>query len=113
LYTSTFLIMGGIANSLARYLFGALNAPFWLITGIITVAWVAGFITPGSPAGMGVREAILVAALGPILGTGVALGVSIALRAVTTLGDGLAFLAALALKRFAVPAVASRARINR
>ncbi|ABI78083.1 putative membrane protein [Hyphomonas neptunium ATCC 15444] len=36
-----------------------------LLAAAFVVAWVAGFLTPGSPAGLGVREAALIFMLGP------------------------------------------------
>ena len=54
-----------------------------------------GFITPGSPAGLGVRDTVLLAALTPLYGSGVAIGLSLSLRLVTTLGDGVWFFVSL------------------
>ncbi len=94
-----FLLMGGILYLLAERLFGLANADYWLSTGIFAVAWVAGFIVPGAPGGLGVREAILVAALGPLHGEAVAVAIAVLLRAVTTAGDGLGFILGLAVRR--------------
>jgi hypothetical protein len=33
---------------------------FLFLTGLFAVAWISGFIVPGAPAGLGIREAILV-----------------------------------------------------
>ncbi len=99
LYSLNFLLLGIILNILAQGLFDAPHSNFWLLTGFFAVAWVAGFISPGAPAGLGVREAILTAALSPLYGAGAAVGISCALRVVTTFGDGLAFVAALIAKR--------------
>lgn len=70
---------------------------FLLITGIFAISWLLGFITPGSPGGIGVREALLVAFLAPIYGNAMAVWLSIMLRISTTLGDGLAFLIGIML----------------
>ena len=51
------------------------------------VAWLAGFVTPGAPAGLGVRETVLVLGL-PQLGPA-ALGVAIGHRVVTAIADAL------------------------
>ena len=56
-----------------------------------SLAWAAGFLTPGAPAGLGVREAALVAALGGLLGEPTVLLAALALRVVTVLGDTLFF----------------------
>jgi uncharacterized membrane protein YbhN (UPF0104 family) len=55
-------------------------------------AWTAGFLTPGAPGGLGVREAVLVALLVGPLGEGSALAVALAWR-VATLGGEVIFFA--------------------
>jgi uncharacterized membrane protein YbhN (UPF0104 family) len=51
------------------------------------LAWSAGFLVVIAPAGAGVREAALTAALSPVMPTGAALAVALLSRAVTTAGD--------------------------
>ncbi len=63
-----------------------------LLTGAFASSWVFGFLTPGAPAGLGIREAILSVWLGAALGPSVAISLIITLRIVTTLGDLLNFL---------------------
>lgn len=58
---------------------------------VLAIAWCAGFVVPGSSAGVGVREAALVLALEPYLVGDGALVVAVALRLVTTLGDLMLF----------------------
>jgi hypothetical protein len=58
---------------------------------LLALAWCAGFVVPGSAAGIGVREALLVLALEPHLVSGGAMVVAVALRLVTTAGDLLLF----------------------
>jgi len=55
------------------------------------VAWLAGFIIPGAPGGLGVREAILVVLLTPVAGEAEALAFALAMRLATTVGDVLLF----------------------
>ncbi|HUT70497.1 MAG TPA: lysylphosphatidylglycerol synthase domain-containing protein [Desulfatiglandales bacterium] len=98
IYMLCFLLMGAAADILAQYLFGASGSHILLLTGAFAIAWVAGFLAPGAPAGIGVREAILLKILTPIYGPGIAAGLAISLRAITTLTDGLAFAAALFAK---------------
>ena len=97
-YLLCFFLMGAASEVLARAFLGATESRMFLLTGAFSVAWVAGFITPGAPAGLGVREVILLEILGPIYGDGVAAGLAFSLRAITTLADGLIFLAALVTK---------------
>lgn len=107
LYLLSFVLMGGIVFMLLSGIYDVAEPPFWRITGIFAAAWVAGFVTPGAPAGFGVREAILIALLKPLYGGGVVLGVTIALRVVTLIGDGLVFVAALVSSRHDVSRVPS------
>lgn len=59
----------------------------WLLTASFALAWVAGFIAPGAPAGLGVRESLLLLMLVPTYPPAAASLLVIALRIVTTLGD--------------------------
>lgn len=86
-----FLVFGACATILARTVLSAPSAPLPALTGLFAAAWVAGFITPGAPAGLGVREAVLVGGLKPIVGPGLAFGLPVLFRLVTTAGDGLGF----------------------
>ena len=56
-------------------------------------SWLVGFVTPGAPAGLGVREATFTLIMGPFTGTTEALAIVLFMRLVTTLGDGLLFAA--------------------
>jgi hypothetical protein len=61
-------------------------------------AWCVGFLVIFAPAGAGIRELLLVAALAPMLGTGAATAVALVSRVVTTVSD-LMVAAAAALSR--------------
>lgn len=54
---------------------------------VYALAWAAGTVTIGAPAGMGVREAILALALAEPLGQAEAATLALALRLVTLIGD--------------------------
>ena len=54
-------------------------------------AWIAGTLTPGAPGGLGIREGVLTLGLGPVLGSGDAAALALALRFVTLLGDVLTY----------------------
>ena len=64
---------------------------------------VAGYITPAAPAGLGVREGVLLAALGPVHGAETAVAITVVLRACTLAADGLGFLAGLVLQQSVRP----------
>ena len=99
LYALSFFLMGITCDILARGLFGVTERQVSLLTGAFAISWVAGFLTPGAPAGLGVREAIFLKVLDPVYGTGVAAGIALSLRAVTTLADCLIFSVALMAKQ--------------
>jgi len=67
------------------------NPGYSLITAGFTVAWLIGFITPGAPAGIGVREAVLTLFLTNYAGQTQILALVLAIRLVTVLGDGICF----------------------
>ena len=95
-----FLLVGLLLELHARFLFGAAGGHMLMLTTVYAWAWIAGYITPGAPAGLGVREAVLVAMLSPVYGPAVAVGLSLSLRIATTVGDGLTFLIGLAARQF-------------
>jgi uncharacterized membrane protein YbhN (UPF0104 family) len=77
------------------------EAPFAMIGPIITffaIAVMAGFVTPGAPGGMGVREALIVSFLTPYLGDARSLFIALTFRVVTIAGDFLFFLSSFALQ---------------
>lgn len=57
------------------------------VAGAYVVAWLAGLLTPGSPAGLGVREAVLLVLLGGLAAPPVILMAVVMGRAVTVVGD--------------------------
>ncbi|MBQ4854714.1 flippase-like domain-containing protein [Rhodanobacter sp. B2A1Ga4] len=79
------------------------NSPhpqYWLdVTGIYASAWLLGFLIPGAPAGLGVREIVLLLGLSPLFGIEGATAAAAALRLITTLGDGLALVLGLVLRK--------------
>lgn len=95
-----FLVMGVILYLQARWFFGHMGGNIIELTCLFSIAWIAGYIVPGAPAGMGIREAMMVFLLTPDYGSGLAIGLSITLRITTTLGDGLAFLIGFLIKWF-------------
>ena len=58
---------------------------------VYALAWLVGTLTPGAPAGAGVREGMLVVLLSPTMGEGGAGALAIMLRLVTTIGELLAW----------------------
>lgn len=98
-FVGSFLIMGLILDLQAKFIFDVADSHLLMLVGAFALSWIAGYITPGAPAGLGVREAVLVSFLSPVLGGSTAVGLSLALRLATSLGDGVCFLFALAMHR--------------
>lgn len=68
---------------------------YMLIAGIFVLAWLAGLVTPGAPAGVGVRELILLTLLnGVVTDTDLLLAILLG-RLVTVMGDLLFFVVSL------------------
>jgi uncharacterized membrane protein YbhN (UPF0104 family) len=94
-FVACFFVFGLMLKLQALYLFGITNGNILTFTLLFTSAWVAGYLLPGAPGGLGVREAITIALFSPLVGPGAAVGLSVTMRLVTVLGDGLAFLVGL------------------
>lgn len=54
---------------------------------IFTIAWVAGFVMPGAPGGVGIRDGVITFGLELFVGVGVGLGAALLHRVVSVLGD--------------------------
>jgi glycosyltransferase 2 family protein len=98
------LTVRGVAVSVAWNLAGwtAYGLHIWLLaidlggsgwslplasTGAFALAWSAGFVFVIAPAGAGIREIVLAAGLGPLLGVGRVVLLVIASRLLMTIGD--------------------------
>lgn len=86
-----FAAIGGAVTELASA-FAPATAIGWLdYTWGFAIAWVLGFLVPGAPGGLGVREAVLFALFAPRLGGGSAAMLFLVFRLTTTLADALVF----------------------
>ena len=86
-YCIMYLMTGASSIVLANFLLPGVQQDYWLLVAALTLAWVVGFVTPGAPAGLGVREGLLLLMLAPAYTAASASILVIALRIVTTLGD--------------------------
>lgn len=68
----------------------ALDLP--LVTAAFALSWVLGFLAPGAPAGLGVREGIMLLLLSGTVSGPDAVAFVLLARVVTLLGDGLGYL---------------------
>ena len=92
LYVICFFSIGFVLWLQAKYIYGDPEMSVISITTLFAIAWTAGYITPGAPGGLGVREAVMVIVLSQITSPGIAIGLSITFRITTTASDLLAFL---------------------
>jgi len=79
--TAFWLAVGGVRASL----------PLRTAVAVTAVAWVTGFVVPGAAAGLGMREAVIILAIGPQLGEGAAALAALTYRVASVLADSLFF----------------------
>lgn len=66
---------------------------------LFSASWILGFLAPGAPAGLGVREAVLLGGLTPAIGGHLALEVTVVFRALSVGADLVAWLVGAMLLR--------------
>lgn len=95
LYLLVYACLGLGLVILAHLLLPNLTHDNWLLVASFSLAWIVGFVTPGAPAGLGVREGLLLLMLAPAYSSATASVLVIALRLATTLGDVVNFVGGL------------------
>lgn len=86
-YAANFALVGlGLWIVASVLVPGTIISPILLI-GAFASSWLIGFITPGAPAGLGVREAVLAFWLNESLPAESVVALVVTLRIATTLGD--------------------------
>lgn len=100
LCTISFILYGMFISLLMSTLWG-LNSDFkwYQFTWGFALAWFLGFIVPGAPGGIGIREVVFFELYAQELGEGVVLGLALVIRVFTILGDLLAFSVAYLINR--------------
>ncbi|MFM8794387.1 MAG: lysylphosphatidylglycerol synthase domain-containing protein [Acidimicrobiales bacterium] len=74
-------VLMSLSTSVTAHAFGAdIGAAEMLY--VTSISWLAGFVVPGVPGGIGVREAVFTALAGPTTGTAVAVSLALASRVV-------------------------------
>jgi uncharacterized membrane protein YbhN (UPF0104 family) len=87
LYCVVYIVVGAGLILLAHCLLPSARHEDWLLIAVFSLAWAVGFVTPGAPGGLGVREGLMLLMLAPVYTTASASVLVIALRIATTLGD--------------------------
>ncbi len=105
---AVFLAISGIVFAAVLYLVvpsgSAITSVFMVICGAYVVAWLVGMLTPGAPAGAGVRELVLYAILHPVVGQADLLTAIVLGRIVTVFGDVVFYLLAVCIRQKAFSA---------
>jgi hypothetical protein len=86
IHSGAFLLHGLGAWLVVRHVSQASSPTFVDVTTAWCLAWVVGFVTPGAPAGLGVRDALLVGTLTAMHVEG-AVTAAVVLRIATTFAD--------------------------
>ena len=93
LYAAVLIVLGLILAVIYFYLGGRPTIRQALeMTAAYMIAWVLGFIIPGAPGGIGVRETALTLLLTPVTGRDMIVVLSVLHRLVTVAGDFTAYL---------------------
>jgi len=87
LYVLFFLVASALLLWVVYQIAGENTPSFFAIAAIFSATWIAGFITPGSPAGLGIREALIVGSLTGIIGESQGLLAALVFRTITVTGD--------------------------
>lgn len=90
MYNLYYLGLGLICILSLRAL-GFESLPYWQITGIFAIAWLAGYVTPGAPGGIGVREAVFILLGTPILAEYQAITVIAYIRVLSILTESIIY----------------------
>lgn len=100
---AVFLALSGIVFAAVLFLVvpsgPAITSIFMGICGAYVVAWLAGLVTPGAPAGVGIRELVLFTILHPVVGQADLLAAIVLGRIVTVVGDAVYYLLAVGIRQ--------------
>jgi len=96
---ASFLVAGLGFTTMAPIIAPGSGFPYPALCGAFAAAWVIGLLVPGAPAGLGIREGVLLVLVGETMSTSDAVVMIAILRVVTTLGDLIHFIAGGAMLR--------------
>lgn len=90
-YSTNFLLIGAGLALLARSIGLPAEAGFAAVTGAFALSWILGFLAPGAPAGVGVREGVMVLLLAGTAPQDQLVGFVLLARVATMAGDAACF----------------------
>ncbi|MBB4173305.1 hypothetical protein GGR93_001066 [Sulfitobacter noctilucicola] len=91
LHLASFVILGVSLWAAALAIAPDFTPDLVTCTLIFALAWAAGFIVPGAPGGIGIRDSIIVLGLAVSMGEGSGLAVALLHRAISICGDVITF----------------------
>lgn len=99
-----YLVVFGLLATAHYWLLGRISGNWgvdlwWQVTGAVAIAWIGGFLVPGAPAGIGLREVGLITLLAGSYPPDALILAVAAFRLVSMSGDIIALLAGLMLPR--------------
>lgn len=92
-YCLNYLVIGLGVWAIGQTLGLGANGDYGLLTGAFSLAWLLGFVAPGAPAGLGVREGTMALLLAGAVPHHQILSLVLAVRLATVVGDGICFAA--------------------
>lgn len=91
LYVAQYIVSVVMYAVPAYFLFDVPAEQMGLFLGTYLFSWIIGFITPGAPGGIGIREAVMVLMCGSFMGTDTIMLYAVTMRIISTFGDIVAF----------------------
>lgn len=114
LHMVNFLALGLSLACVTQAIAPAGNGAFLLSIPVFVVAWTIGFLMPGSPGGIGMREGLIALGLGMTIGEGAALTAALLHRAICIMGDLTVFAVSYRCRqKIDMPEMMIRARIRK
>lgn len=92
LLSTTMLLNGFILTMIVGFSEAISIKSFLTITVAFIISWLVGFVIPGAPGGIGVREAVLSIVIGNAFGEGVILSAALLQRFILILADVLSYI---------------------
>lgn len=101
LYLQFFIFNGLVLYMITIYKYMNFSnlAEIGYFIGCLSLSWLIGFVTPGAPGGLGIRETVMTTILSQILSNSQALEVAFLFRAITIMGDGILYLSTFVIKQ--------------
>ena len=93
LYSVTFLLTLMLMGQELTFNIG------FAIIGLYLLSWLAGFLTPGAPSGIGVREVVMLMFLGDFVDPSVLMAAMVMHRILTVIGDVFAYVVAVGIAK--------------